>query len=87
MSYNIRHGEGMDTILDLSRAMQIIKSVNPDFCGLQEIDNNCTRTNNIDQTAYLAEQLNMLLSPGSTSVLSSRLSHLEVMSTIQPKVG
>jgi hypothetical protein len=27
MSYNIRHGEGLDTLLDLSRAAAVIKSV------------------------------------------------------------
>ena len=33
MSYNIRHGEGMDTVLDLSRAATIIKLIEPDLCG------------------------------------------------------
>lgn len=53
MSYNIRHGEGKDTILDLSRSARIIKSQAPDYCGLQEIDNFCSRTDSIEQTAYL----------------------------------
>ena len=54
MSYNIRHGVGMDDVLDLSRAAKVIKSIGPDICGLQEIDNSCSRSNNIDQAAYLA---------------------------------
>lgn len=55
MTYNIRHGEGNDTILDLSRSARIIKAQAPDLCGLQEIDHFCTRTDSIGQTAHLAE--------------------------------
>jgi len=59
MSYNIRHGEGMDTILDLSRSANIIKSSSPDLCGLQEIDNYCLRSENVGQTEYLAQYTSM----------------------------
>ena len=41
MSYNIRHGNGLDNIQDLSRSAKIIESEAPDLCGLQEIDNYC----------------------------------------------
>jgi len=56
MSYNIRHGEGMDTILDLSRSAKIIKSHAPDLCGLQEVDYFCLRSNSVGQTDYLAQK-------------------------------
>ena len=56
MSYNIRHGEGMDEILDLSRAAAIIKAQAPDLCGLQEIDNYCLRSDSVGQTDYLAQK-------------------------------
>jgi endonuclease/exonuclease/phosphatase family metal-dependent hydrolase len=56
LSYNIRHGEGLDMILDLSRSERIIKSQSPDLCGLQEVDNFCLRTDSIDQTDYLAQK-------------------------------
>lgn len=59
MSYNIRHGLGLDTILDLSRAANIILSEAPDICGLQEIDNYCLRSDSIGQTEYLAKTTNM----------------------------
>ncbi len=59
MSYNIKHGEGLDTIIDLSRAANIIKSQSPDLVGLQEIDSCCLRSNNLDQTNYLALQTSM----------------------------
>ena len=56
MSYNIRHGEGIDTILDLSRSARIIKSYAPDICALQEVDNFCLRSDSIGQTDYLARE-------------------------------
>ena len=59
MSYNIHHGEGMDTILELSRSEKIIKLHSPDLCGLQEVDNFCMRTDSIDQTDYLAHKTSM----------------------------
>ena len=59
MSYNIHHGEGQDTILDLSRIGQIIKSKSPDICVLQEIDYFCSRSDSVDQTDYLSRETNM----------------------------
>jgi len=59
MSYNIRHGEGMDTILDLSRSAKIIESQAPDLCGLQEVDNFCLRSDSIGQTGYFAQKMLM----------------------------
>ena len=59
MSYNIRHGVGLDTILDLSRSAKIIKSQAPDLCGLQEVDNFCLRSDSIGQTDYLAQKTTM----------------------------
>lgn len=59
MSYNIRHGEGLDTILDLSRSAKIIKSQLPDLCGLQEVDNFCMRSDSTGQIDYLAHNTNM----------------------------
>lgn len=59
LSYNIRHGEGMDRILDLSRSKGIIESQSPDLCGLQEVDNYCLRSGSVDQTKFLAQKLYM----------------------------
>jgi len=59
MTYNIKHGKGLDNIPDLSRAAQIIKSQSPDLCGLQEIDKFCSRSDSIDQAGYLARATNM----------------------------
>lgn len=59
MSYNIRHGEGMDSVLDLSRSAKIIKSQSPDLCGVQEVDGFCLRSDSVGQTNYLAEYTSM----------------------------
>lgn len=59
MSYNIKHGEGMDGIIDLSRSAVIIKAQAPDLCALQEIDESCTRTAKVHQTAFLADYTSM----------------------------
>ncbi|WP_417786069.1 endonuclease/exonuclease/phosphatase family protein [Tenacibaculum sp.] len=59
MSYNIRHGERIDSVLDLSSSAKIIKSQTPDLCALQEVDNFCSRSNNIEQIEYLSSKINM----------------------------
>ncbi len=59
MTYNIRHGVGMDSILDLSRAVGIINAHSPDLCALQEIDNYCLRSDSVGQTDFLGEKTNM----------------------------
>ncbi len=56
MSYNIRHGIGNDTILDISRSAKIINSYSPDLCALQEVDNFCLRSDSIGQTDYFAHK-------------------------------
>lgn len=56
MSYNIRHGVGLDTIFDLSRSAAIIKAQAPDLCALQEIDHHCRRSDSLDQTGILATE-------------------------------
>ena len=38
LSYNIKHGEGMDKRLDLVRTADIVKRTNPTYVGLQEVD-------------------------------------------------
>ena len=56
ISYNIRHGKGLDNIQDLSRAAEIILLQAPDLCGLQEVDEFCMRSDSVSQTNYLAKR-------------------------------
>jgi len=54
LSYNIRHGAGMDDSVDLRRAAAVIVAQRPDVVLLQEIDVGTTRTGEVDQPAALA---------------------------------
>lgn len=53
LAYNIHHGAGMDSVLDLERIAAVIRSVDPDLVALQEIDSVTTRTDRVDQAAAL----------------------------------
>jgi peptidylprolyl isomerase len=54
LAYNIHHGEGVDSVLDLERIAAVIRSVDPDLVALQEIDSVTTRTGGVDQASELA---------------------------------
>lgn len=54
MSYNIRHGEGMDGRVDLERIAEVIRSSGADIVALQEVDRGVERTEGRDLTAELA---------------------------------
>lgn len=53
MSYNIRHGSGLDRQLDLQRTAKVIEDYHPDFVALQEVDSCATRSHSVDQAAQL----------------------------------
>jgi endonuclease/exonuclease/phosphatase family metal-dependent hydrolase len=55
LSYNIRHGAGMDDSVDLRRAAAVIAAQRPDIVLLQEIDHQTERTGGVDQARALAE--------------------------------
>jgi endonuclease/exonuclease/phosphatase family metal-dependent hydrolase len=59
VAYNIRHGEGVDGMIDLDRTAEVISRLNPDLVALQEVDKNCSRSGNRDLAAILGNQLNM----------------------------
>ena len=59
LSYNIKHGRGMDGKVDLPRIAKVIRYVAPDLIALQEIDRNCTRSGSVDLTAELGARLGM----------------------------
>ena len=54
MTYNVRHGEGMDGVIDLARIAAVIAAAEPDAVALQEIDVNTMRSGEVDQVAALA---------------------------------
>ncbi len=55
LSWNIHHGEGTDSKLDLDRIAKVIKDVQPDLVALQEVDKNCARSQSVDQPTELAK--------------------------------
>lgn len=54
LAYNIKHGRGNDGKIDLERAAQVIRRLNPDIVALQEIDVNVARSGKIDEPAELS---------------------------------
>lgn len=64
LSYNIHHGEGRDSVVDLSRIAQVINSEAPDLVALQEVDSNVRRSELLDEPAELARLTKMQFSFG-----------------------
>ena len=54
-TYNIRHGRGLDGIVDVARVARAITETGAAFVALQEVDRNRARSGGIDQPALLAE--------------------------------
>lgn len=59
LTYNIKHGEGMDRKLDLDRTAETIRKLAPDIVALQEVDLRCGRSGGVDQMAALGKMLGM----------------------------
>ena len=53
LTYNIRHGQGMDGQLDLERVATIIRRLDPDLVALQEVDRGTRRAGGVDQPVEL----------------------------------
>lgn len=59
VSYNIRHGRGMDDRVDLPRTAAVLRAQSPDIVGLQEVDQRVTRSGNAAQADSLGRLLGM----------------------------
>lgn len=59
VAYNIKHGRGMDDVVDLERIADVLRPLNAGVITLQEVDNKTERTGGVDQVARLAELLDM----------------------------
>ena len=59
MTYNIRHGAGMDDVIDLDRQAAIIQNTLPDVVGLQEVDSVVKRSGYVPQAAIMGEKVGM----------------------------
>ena len=54
-SYNIKHGQGMDGLIDLSRQADVLVALDADLIALQEVDFVTQRSGLVNQAARLAE--------------------------------
>ncbi len=59
VSYNIRHGRGMDDRVDLERTAAVLRALDPDIIGLQEVDSAVERSGRIDEAALLGRRLGL----------------------------
>jgi endonuclease/exonuclease/phosphatase family metal-dependent hydrolase len=58
-SYNIRHGRGTDNRVALERTAAVLRTVDADIVGLQEVDRNVERSGHVDEPALLGNLLGM----------------------------
>ena len=59
VTFNIRHGEGLDGRVNLERIASVIEAQHPDVVLLQEVDRRTIRTGFKDEAAWLARRLGM----------------------------
>lgn len=59
MSYNIRHGQGVDGVFDLQRLADVINKEQPILVALQEVDSGTERSSGVEQELELAALTNM----------------------------
>jgi len=64
-TYNIKHGRGMDGVIDLERTAATLATLNADLIALQEVDDRASRSGGVDQAAWLADRLGMHAAYGS----------------------
>ncbi len=87
ITFNIRHGKGMDDVVSLERIIDEIKQSSPDIIGLQEVDRYNPRSGFKDQMKELGDALDMfwVFSPslnfGLTQYGNAILSHYPIISS------
>lgn len=57
--YNVKHGLGMDSVIDLERVAEVLRPLDADVITLQEIDRGVERSGGVDQARRLGELLGM----------------------------
>jgi endonuclease/exonuclease/phosphatase family metal-dependent hydrolase len=59
MTFNIRHGRGVDEAVNLERTAERIRALAPDVVGLQEVDQKVGRSGGVDEPEELGRRLGM----------------------------
>lgn len=84
MTYNIRHGAGMDDVIDLDRQAAVIQGATPDVVGLQEVDSCVKRSGYIPQAAVLGQKTGMYATFGGAIPLTGGKYGVAILSKEQP---
>ena len=59
VTWNIRHGRGLDGQVDLARVAATLAALEVDVALLQEVDRGCARSGGVDQARELGERLGL----------------------------
>ncbi len=59
VTWNVRHGLGLDRRVSLERVLRVLTPLEPDVVALQELDVRRARSHHVDQPAWLADRLAM----------------------------
>lgn len=84
MSYNIRHGAGMDDVIDLDRQAAVISDAMPDIVGLQEVDSCVKRSGYKPQAALLGSKTGMYATFGGAIPLTGGKYGVAILSKQKP---
>lgn len=84
MTYNIRHGAGMDDVIDLNRQAGVIGDAVPDVVGLQEVDSCVKRSGYVHQASVLAKSLGMCSTFGPAIPLTGGKYGVAILSKEKP---
>ena len=84
MTYNIRHGAGMDDVIDLDRQAAVIQNATPDVVGLQEVDSCVKRSGYIPQAAVLGQKVGMYATFGPAIPLTGGKYGVAILSKEAP---
>jgi len=84
MTYNIRHGAGMDDVIDLDRQAAVIRDATPDLVGLQEVDSCVKRSSYVPQAAVLGEKTGLYATFGGAIPLTGGKYGVAILGKEQP---
>ena len=84
LSYNIKHGAGMDDVVNLERQAAVINGCEPDIVGLQEVDSIVPRSGNVNEAGRLGTLCGMYATFGPAIPLSNGKYGVAVLSKEKP---
>ena len=84
LTYNIRHGAGMDDVIDLDRQAAVIRNATPDVVGLQEVDSCVKRSSYVPQAAVLGQKTGLYATFGPAIPLTGGKYGVAILSKEQP---